>query len=159
VGAYRFSRDLACTDDAHHYWRDVGTIDAYWEANIARARHPSARLLRQDLADLDLAGSSCRPAKFVFDDDSRRGVAADSIVSGGCIVSGSTIKRSLPVSNVRVHSYCQIEDAVLLPNVDIGRRAVLRRSWSTRETRIPPGLEAASTWMRTGGASTSRTKV
>jgi glucose-1-phosphate adenylyltransferase len=81
------------------------------------------------------------PAKFVFDDDERRGVAADSLVSGGCIISGSTVRRSLLFSNVRVHSYCQIEDAVILPDVEIGRGAKLRRVVVDNGTRIPAGLE------------------
>src|SRR5204863_2295946 len=82
------------------------------------------------------------PAKFVFDTKGRRGAAVDSMVSGGCIVSGSTVKSSLLFSSVRVHSYCSIEDAVILPNVEIGRGAVLRRVVVDRGTRIPPGLRA-----------------
>ncbi len=67
------------------------------------------------------------PAKFVFDDDDRRGMAIDSIVASGCIISGSTVRRSLLFSNVRVHDFCTIEDSVILPSVDVGRNAVLQQ--------------------------------
>jgi glucose-1-phosphate adenylyltransferase len=82
------------------------------------------------------------PAKFVFDDDGRRGCAIDSMVSGGCVISGSTVKRSLLYSSVRIHSYCDVQDAVILPNVEIGRHSKLRRVVVDKGTRIPPGLEA-----------------
>jgi glucose-1-phosphate adenylyltransferase len=81
------------------------------------------------------------PAKFIFDTDGRRGAAIDSMVSGGCIISGSTIRSSLLFSSVRVHSYCSIEQAVILPGVEIGRGAVLRRVVVDRGAHIPPGLK------------------
>ena len=82
------------------------------------------------------------PAKFVFDDDGRRGTAIDSIVASGCIISGSTVRRSLLFSNVRVHDYCTIEDSVILPNVDVGRRTVLqRRRSSTSTAGCPEGFD------------------
>jgi len=80
------------------------------------------------------------PAKFVFDDDGRRGTAIDSIVGSGCIVSGSTVRRSVLFSKVRVHSYCTIEDSVVLPNVQIGRNVVLRRAIIDKHCRLPEGL-------------------
>ena len=76
----------------------------------------------------------------MFDDDDRRGIAIDSMVSGGCIISGSTVRRSLLFSNVRVHDYCTIEDSVILPNVDIGRDTVLRRAIVDKHCRLPEGL-------------------
>jgi glucose-1-phosphate adenylyltransferase len=82
------------------------------------------------------------PAKFVFDLEDRRGAAIDSMVSGGCIVSGSTLKNSILFSNVRVHSYCDITDAVVLPEVTIGRRARLKRVVVDQGCRIPEGLVA-----------------
>ena len=82
------------------------------------------------------------PAKFVFDDDDRRGQALDSMVSGGCIISGSTVRRSLLFSNVQVRSYSSIEDSVILPNVDIGRNVRLRRVVVDKNCIIPPGLMA-----------------
>ena len=82
------------------------------------------------------------PAKFVFDDDDRRGMAIDSMVSGGCIISGSTVKRSLLFSNVHVHEYCTIEDSVVLPDVDIGQGVVLKHTIVDKYCKIPQGLAA-----------------
>ena len=124
------------------YWRDVGTVDAYWEANID---------LTQVIPDLNMYDQAwpiwtyqeqIPPAKFVFDDDGRRGRALDSLVSGGCIISGSKVKRSLLFSNVHVHSYCSIEDSVILPGVDIGRGVVLKRAVVDKRCKLPPGLTA-----------------
>ena len=80
------------------------------------------------------------PAKFVFDDDDRRGTAVDSLISGGCIISGASVKRSLLFSTVHVHSWAQVEDSVILPGVDIGRHAVLKRCIVDKHVRIPEGM-------------------
>jgi glucose-1-phosphate adenylyltransferase len=80
------------------------------------------------------------PAKFVFDDEGRRGGAFDSLVSGGCVVSGSIVRRSLLFSDVHVHSYCTVEDSVILPEVDIGRRSVVRRAIIDKGCRLPEGF-------------------
>ncbi len=80
------------------------------------------------------------PAKFVFDEDDRRGMAIDSLVSGGCIVSGSVVRHSVLFSDVRVNSYCNIEDSVLLPNVDVGRHVTLKRVIIDKNCKIPEGL-------------------
>ena len=80
------------------------------------------------------------PAKFVFDDPDRRGAAVDSIVSGGCIVSGSTVKRSLLFTNVRVHNHCRIEDSVILPGCEIGPDAVIKNAVLDKHCRIPEGM-------------------
>ena len=122
------------------YWRDVGTIDAYWDANMDLTK------LTQDLDLYDrrwpiwTAQEQLPPAKFVHDSDGRRGMAIDSLVSGGCIVSGSTIRRSLLFSNVHVHSYCTIEDSVVLPSVDVARGVVLRRAVVDKHCQLPPDL-------------------
>jgi glucose-1-phosphate adenylyltransferase len=122
------------------YWRDVGTIDAYWEANIR---------LTDVVPELDLYDEKWPvwtyqeqwpPAKFVFDDDNRRGTAIDSLISGGCIISGARVKRSLLFSNVRANDYVSIDDSVILPSVTIGEGAVLRRVVVDKHCRIPPGL-------------------
>ena len=76
----------------------------------------------------------------MHDEDGRRGTAIDSLVAGGCIVSGATVRRSLLFSNVHVHSYCTIEDSVVLPNVDVARGVVLRRAVIDKQCRLPPGL-------------------
>ncbi|MCL2636286.1 MAG: glucose-1-phosphate adenylyltransferase, partial [Betaproteobacteria bacterium] len=81
------------------------------------------------------------PAKFVFDDEDRRGQAIDSLVSGGCIISGAEVKRSLLFSSVYVHSWASISDTVILPGVDVGRHAVLRRCVIDKSARIPAGMQ------------------
>jgi glucose-1-phosphate adenylyltransferase len=82
------------------------------------------------------------PAKFVFDDEDRRGMAVDSLVSGGCVISGASIRRSLLFSDVRVNSYSEIEDSVILPDVDIGRYVRLRKVVVDKRCQVPEGLEA-----------------
>lgn len=79
------------------------------------------------------------PAKFVFDDDARRGEAIDSTVSGGCIISGATVRRSMLFSCVRVHSYALVEDSIVLPNVDIGRHCVIKKCIIDKNCTLPEG--------------------
>jgi glucose-1-phosphate adenylyltransferase len=79
------------------------------------------------------------PAKFVFDDDGRRGIAIDSMIAGGCIVSGSKVHHSLLFPRVRVHSYCEINDSVVFPNVEIGRHCKIRKALIDRYCKIPEG--------------------
>lgn len=140
VYAHRFQRScVSATPDAP-YWRDVGTVDAYWEANIDLTTiTPDLNLYDEDWP-IWTYQEQLPPAKFVFDDDSRRGQALDSMVSGGCIISGSTVRRSLLFSNVQVRSFSTIEDCVILPNVDIGRHARLRRVVIEKNCVIPEGL-------------------
>ena len=122
------------------YWRDVGTVDAYWEANIDL----TAVVPALDLYDRDWPiwtyGEITPPAKFVHDQDGRRGSAVSSLVSGGCIISGATLHRTLLFTGVRVHSYGLVENSVILPEVDIGRHARLRNVVVDHGVRIPPGL-------------------
>ena len=127
--------------DGQPYWRDVGTIDAFWEANLELTRVTPSLDLYDDSWPIWTYQQQVPPAKFVFDIDGRRGAAVDSMVSGGCIISGSTVKASLLFSSVRVHSYCSISEAVLLPNVEVGRGAVLHKVVVGEGTRIPPGLQ------------------
>jgi glucose-1-phosphate adenylyltransferase len=139
--AHYFSRScVRSTAEAARYWRDVGTIDAYWEANID---------LTDIVPDLDLYdkdwpiwtyGEITPPAKFVHDDDGRRGQAISSLVSGGCIVSGASLKRSLLFTGVRANSYSFIENAVILPYVEIGRSTRLTNVIVDRGVQIPEGL-------------------
>jgi glucose-1-phosphate adenylyltransferase len=121
------------------YWRDVGTIDAYWEANIELTKVTPELDLYDNTWPIWTHQEQLPPAKFVFDDDDRRGMAVDSLVSGGDIISGATVRRSLLFSRVHVHSYAEIEDSVILPDVDIGRNARLRRVVIDKHCRIPPG--------------------
>jgi glucose-1-phosphate adenylyltransferase len=142
VYAHRFSESCVNMTEGIPYWRDVGSIDAYWEANIALTKvTPDLNLYDKDWP-IWTHQEQLPPAKFVFDDDNRRGMAIDSMVSGGCIISGSTVKRSLLFSNVRVHSYCTIEDSVILPEVEIGRGVVLKHVVVDKYCKLPQGLAA-----------------
>lgn len=121
------------------YWRDVGTVDAYWEANIELTKVVPELNLYDKHWPIWTHQEQLPSAKFVFDDDGRRGMAVDSMVSGGCIVSGATVRRSLLFSDVRVEDYSLVEDSVLLPQVRIGRNVVLKRAVVDRGCRIPDG--------------------
>ena len=141
VFAHRFAD--SCVGSDHHapYWRDVGTIDAYWEANMEMTKvTPELNLYDRDWP-IWTYQEQLPPAKFVFDDDDRRGTAIDSLVAGGCIMSGATVKRSLLFSSVYVHSWATVEDSVILPGADIGRHAVLKRCVVDKQCRIPEGMQ------------------
>ena len=122
------------------YWRDVGTIDAYWEANMELTKvTPDLNMYDQEWP-IWTYQEQLPPAKFVFDDDDRRGMAVDSLVSGGCIISGAYLSRSLLFSNVHVHSYSHVEDSVLLPNVTVSRSVKLKRVVVDKNCIIPEGM-------------------
>ena len=124
---------------APSYWRDVGTLDAYYEAQMdLRAVSPSLNLYNGEWP-LRTASYADPPAKFTFDDADRRGHAIDSIVSGGCILSGGIVRNSVLGRWVRVHSGALVEDSVILDNCDIGRRAKIRRAILDKNVRIPEG--------------------
>jgi glucose-1-phosphate adenylyltransferase len=139
--AHRFDRScVRSSSETEAYWRDVGTIDAYWEANID---------LTDTLPKLDLYDKSwpiwtysviTPPAKFVHDVDGRRGSAISSMVSGDCIISGSTINRSLIFTGVRTHSFAELNEAVILPRCTVGRGARLTKVVLDRGVQIPEGL-------------------
>jgi glucose-1-phosphate adenylyltransferase len=141
AGAHRFSRScVRSTTEEEAYWRDVGTVDAYWEANIDL----TDILPALDLYDRDWPiwtyAEITPPAKFVHDEIGRRGEAVSSLVSGGCIISGAMLRHSLLFTGVRVHSFAHVENAVILPDADIGRGAHLRDVVVEKRVRIPPGL-------------------
>jgi len=142
VYAHRLQDSCAQFTDGRPYWRDAGTVDAFWEANLELTRVSPALNLYDDAWPIWTFQEQLPPAKFVFDEEGRRGAAIDSMVSGGCIVSGSTIRNSLLFSRVRVHSYCTVNEAVLLPEVEVGRGAILSRVVVDQGTHIPPGLRA-----------------
>jgi glucose-1-phosphate adenylyltransferase len=122
------------------YWRDVGTIDAYWEANVELTKvTPELNMYDNDWP-IWTHQEQLPPAKFVFDDPDRRGMAVDSLVSGGNVVSGALVRRSLLFSSVHVHSKAVVEDSVVLPKADIGEGARLRRTVVDKHCHIPPGL-------------------
>jgi glucose-1-phosphate adenylyltransferase len=141
VVAHRFSDSCVNMSEGRPYWRDVGTVDAYWEANMELVKVTPDLNLYDAEWPIWTFQVQLPPAKFVFDDDDRRGMAVDSMVSGGCLISGSVVRHSLLFSNVRVHSYCRIEDAVLLPGVEVGRHCVLKRVILDRACRLEPGTK------------------
>jgi glucose-1-phosphate adenylyltransferase len=121
------------------YWRDVGTLDAFWEANMELVEiTPELNLYDEDWPILTYQ-RQLPSAKFVFQDEGREGKALDSIVSGGCIISGALLRHSLLFSNVKVHSYAQVEQSVLLPEVDVGRNCRIRRAIIDRGCHLPDG--------------------
>lgn len=135
---------LSCvksTPEAPAYWRDVGTVEAYWAANLDLTN----TLPELDMYDRDWPiwtyQEQLPPAKFVFNDDGRRGMAVDSLVSGGCIISGGSVNRSVLFSKVHIHSYAEVEEAVLLPEVDVGRGCKLRKVVVDNGCVIPPGMQ------------------
>ena len=121
------------------YWRDVGTIDAFWKANQELIGVSPELNLYDDIWPIWTHQEQLPPAKFVFDDDTRRGMAVDSMVSGGCIISGSKVVHSLLFSNVRVNSYSLVKDSVLLPGVHIGQNCHIQNAVIDKGTQIPDG--------------------
>jgi len=140
IFAHRLQDSCTQLNEGCPYWRDVGTIDAFWEANLELTRVSPALNLYDNSWPVWTHQEQLPPAKFVFDLDGRRGAAIDSMVSGGCIVSGSTIYNSILFSSVRVHSYCDIREAVILPEVVVGRGAKLKRVIVDQACRIPENL-------------------
>jgi glucose-1-phosphate adenylyltransferase len=130
----RIAGELA---DAVPYWRDVGTLDAYYEANMdLRSVSPALNLYNRQWP-VRTASYPDAPAKFTFDEANRRGQAIDSIVSGGAILSGGIVRNSVVGRNVRVHAGAVVEDSVILDNCDIGRRAKIRRAILDKNVRVP----------------------
>jgi glucose-1-phosphate adenylyltransferase len=124
---------------AAKYWRDVGTIDAYFEASMDLIQIDPVFNLYDPEWLLRTYQPQFPPAKFVFGQDGRRGLAIESIVSMGCIVSGSEVRRSILSPGVRVHSYCDVEDAILMPNATVNRHCRIRRAIVDRGVELPRG--------------------
>src|ERR1700722_18212570 len=139
--AHQFSKSCVRSGtDQPSYWRDAGTVDAYWSSNID---------LTDVIPELDLYDRSwpiwtyaeiSPPAKFVHDEEGRRGEAVTSLVAGGCIISGASLRRSLLFTGVHLHSWAKVENAVILPYVDVGEGARLANVVIDRGVRIPVGL-------------------
>jgi len=139
--AHRFSAScVRSRDEADVYWRDVGTLDAYFDANIDLTDVVPSLDLYDQQWPIWTYGEITPPAKFVHDHDGRRGEAHASLVSGGCIVSGAFVRHSLLFTGSFLHSYVKVENAVILPYCDIGRHARLRNVILDHGVRIPPGL-------------------
>ena len=141
VHAHRFTDSCVGAADGNYYWRDVGTVDAYWEANMELTKVVPELNLYDRQWPIWTYQEQLPPAKFVFDNEDRCGLATDSLVSGGCIISGAKVKQSVLFSDVRVNSYSTIEGSVILPNVDIGRYVTLKRVVVDKGARIPDGME------------------
>jgi len=139
VFAYRFYDE---NKKAAKYWRDIGTLDAYFDANMDLCHvNPEFNLYDPEWP-LRTHQLQAPPAKFVFADEGRRcGQALDSIISAGCIISGSTIRGSVLCPNVRVHSFCEIDQSILMPDVRVGRHARVRRAIIDRDVFIPRGAQ------------------
>lgn len=121
------------------YWRDVGTLDAYWEANMELVSVSPQLNLYDRQWPIHTAQEQLPPAKFVFNDEDRRGVAIDSLVSAGCVVSGAKVLNSLLFSNCEVSSYSEITESVILPDVKIGRNCRIRRAIVDRGATVADG--------------------
>ena len=137
VYAYRFYDE---NKKASKYWRDIGTLDAYFEASMDLCHvNPDFNLYDPEWP-LRTYQPQAPPAKFVFAEEGRRcGQALDSVISGGCIISGSRISGSILCPNVRVHSFCEIQQSILMPGVRVGRHARIRRAIIDRDVLVPRG--------------------
>lgn len=120
------------------YWRDVGTVDAFWEANLELIGITPELNLYDAEWPIWTYQEQLPPAKFVFDDDDRRGMAVDSMVSGGCIISGAVVRHSLLFSNVKIHAHAALQDTVVLPNVNIGEGCRITRAVIDKGCKVPP---------------------
>ena len=144
VYAYDFRKNhvpSAVKGEEPSYWRDVGTIEAYYEANMdIKAVDPSLNLYNRSWPIRTVTYSDA-PAKFVFDDEERRGMALNSVVSEGAIISGSLVRDSVVSPNVRIHSFCLIEESIVMNQVEIGRGCRIRRAIIDKNVAIPAGTE------------------
>jgi len=134
VNAYPF---LDLQSGQQSYWRDVGTIDAYWAANMELIGVKPDLNLYDNTWPIWTYQAQTPPAKFVFDDDDRRGQAIDSMVSGGCVISGSVVRHSLLFSQVRVNSYSTVQDSVVMPDVNIGRHCRITKAIIEKGCQVP----------------------
>jgi glucose-1-phosphate adenylyltransferase len=139
--AHRFSKScVRSSQEREAYWRDVGTVDAYWESNIDLTDVQPALDLYDREWPIWTYSELAPPAKFVHDKEGRRGSAVSSLVSGGCIVSGTSLRRSLLFTGVRTHSFSKVEEAVILPYATVGRNVSLSKVVIDRGVKIPDGM-------------------
>ncbi|WP_147107082.1 glucose-1-phosphate adenylyltransferase [Tateyamaria sp. syn59] len=138
--AHRFDDSCVRAEGAPSYWRDVGTLDAFWEANIDLTDFTPELDLWDQQWPIWTYSESAPPAKFIHDEKDRRGVAISSMVSGGCIISGTEVRNSLLFTQVHTNSYAVLDHSVVLPNVVINRSARLRKCVIDRGVEIPTGL-------------------
>lgn len=129
------------TDRERGYWRDVGTLDSYYQANMDTISVDPVFSFYNSKWPIYTYRPQLPPAKFVFDFHGRRGSAVESVVGAGVVVSGASARRSILSSNVRLHSYSLVEDSVLMEGVDIGRNAVVRRAIIDKNVQVPEGAQ------------------
>jgi glucose-1-phosphate adenylyltransferase len=142
AAVYDFSKNEVpgATERDKGYWRDVGTIDSYYDAHMDLISvHPIFNMYNDEWPTHTGHSSHLPPAKFVFDEDGRRGMAIDSMVCSGTIVSGALVRRSILSPGVYVHTAARVEDSVIMNGVDIAREAVVRRAIIDKNVKIPPG--------------------
>lgn len=142
VLAHRYADSCVNMVGTRPFWRDVGTLDAFWEANLDLTHVVPELNLYDDQWPILSLPAQLPPAKFVFDEDARRGLAVDSLVSSGCIVSGATVRRSVLSSKVHVGEHSLVEDSVVLPGARVGRGVVLRRAIVDKRCVLPDGFKA-----------------
>jgi len=140
IYAHSFTDSCVHGEGEPAYWRDVGTVEAYWSANLDLASVTPELNLYDPKWPIWTYQEQLPPAKFVFDEEGRRGMAIDSMVSGGCIISGATVRRSVLFSNVRVGEGAYLEEAVVLPDVRVGQGAILKKVVIDRGCVIPAGM-------------------
>ena len=140
--AHRFAKSCVNMVGDRPYWRDVGTIDAYWEANLDLTKVVPELNLYDDEWPILSRQPQLPAAKFVFDGDALRGMAVDSLVSSGCIVSGATVRRSILFTKVRVNEGSYVEDTIVLPETVIGRGVTLKRAVVDKRCVLPDGFTA-----------------
>ncbi|WP_420858299.1 glucose-1-phosphate adenylyltransferase [Marivivens marinus] len=138
--AHRFTESCVRHPEASAYWKDVGTVDAFWEANIDLTNFTPELNLWDPEWPIWTYAESVPPAKFIHDEKDRRGVAISSMVSGGCIISGTEVRNSLLFTEVHTNSYAVLDHAVVLPYVTVNRHARLRKCVIDRGVIIPEGL-------------------
>ena len=138
VHAYPF-RDPKTGEQA--YWRDVGTLDAFWEANMELVSVTPQLNMYDRQWPITTYQVQSAPAKFVFDEHDRRGEAIQSMVSGDCVISGASVRGSLIFSGTKIHSYSKVVDSVVLPDVDIGEKCTIHRAIIDRGAIVEPGTE------------------
>ena len=141
IQAHRFTDSCVGAVGESYYWRDVGTIDAYWEANMELTKViPELNLYDREWP-IWTYQEQLPPAKFVFNDEGRTGKATDSLVSGGCLISGSCVTGSVLFSDVRVEDFCEISNSVILPKVTVGSHTMLKNVVIDRGCQIPSGMK------------------
>jgi glucose-1-phosphate adenylyltransferase len=141
VFAHHFDSSCVGERNTAPYWRDVGTVDAYWEANMEMTKVVPDLNVYDKNWPIWTYQEQLPPAKFVFDEDGRRGMAVDTLVSGGCIISGAAVRRSVLFSDVHVNDYSQVEDSVILPKVRVGEHVILKRAIVDKGCIVPDGLQ------------------